>query len=70
MWLRVSAGRILLLGERLEVSKAGVWMCDFRDGGCVGLTVCWDVRCGSVWLMVVVHLYIGGSVFLLDCVYP
>ena len=36
MWLRVSAGRILLLGVRLEVSKAGVWMCDFRDGGFVG----------------------------------
>ncbi len=25
-----------MLGVRLEVSKAGVWMCDFRDGGCVG----------------------------------
>ena len=34
--MRVSAGIILLNGVRLEVSKAGVWMCDFRDGGCVG----------------------------------
>ena len=34
------------------------------------LTVGWDVHCGYVWLMVVVRWYIGGSVFLLDCVYP
>ena len=34
------------------------------------LTVCWDARCIYVWLVVVVRWYIGGSVFLLDCVYP
>ena len=34
--MRVSAEEILLNGVRLEVSKAGVWLCGFRGGGCVG----------------------------------
>ena len=59
-----------MLGVRLEVSKAGVWMCDFRMVNVSVLAVCWDVRCSSVWLMVVVRWYIGRSVFLRDCVYP
>ena len=36
MWLRVGAEIRLHNGVELQVSKAGVWLYGFRDGGCVG----------------------------------
>ena len=50
MWLRVGAGMGLQNGVELQVSKAGVWLCDFRDGGCVGF----DCRLGCpLWFCMV-----------------
>ncbi len=34
MWLRMNAWIVLLNGVVLEVSKAGVWLYDFRNNGC------------------------------------